>query len=226
MNPAFRFARGGKVYKELEADQAHEIAGYIRTGIISANDDYWIPGMGDWKKVYSRQWDFPKPADDSSAPKLNIPKATATPAPAPNSAIAAADAAQAQAAAMTGSASAGRGHACECTACKRGFNEPAKAVSGYSVIGNATIYFLIGVGLMILVYAIRDAAADMLFRIDPKHGYLLFSIVAGLVALVALGLFLMSGFELISAAVTHGIYRSSPLRCPHCSSSTYTRKGA
>ena len=216
MNPAFRFARGGKVYKELEADEAHQIAGYIRTGIIGANDDYWMPGMADWKKVSTRQWDFPKPTPAPSALPAQSTRA-----------VSAADAAQAQAqaAAMAPSSSAGRGHACECTACKKGFNEPAKAVSGYSVIGNATIYFLIGIGLMILVYAIRDAAADMLFSIDPKHGYILFSIVAGLVALVALGLFLMSGFELISAAVTHGIYRSSPLRCPHCTSSTYTRKG-
>jgi hypothetical protein len=43
MNPAFRFARGGKVYKELEADEAHEIPGFIRMGIISLNDDYWTP---------------------------------------------------------------------------------------------------------------------------------------------------------------------------------------
>lgn len=215
MNPAFRFARGGKVYKELEAEEANQIAGYLRTGIISSNDDYWMPGMADWKKVSSRQWDFPKPAPAPSALPAQSTRA-----------VSAADAAQAQAAAMAAAIPSGRGLACECTACKKGFNEPAKAVSGYSVIGNATIYFLIGIGLMVLVYAIRDAAADMLFSIDPKHGYILFSIVAGLVALVALGLFLMSGFELISAAVTHGIYRSSPLRCPHCTSSTYTRKGA
>ena len=213
MNPAFRFARGGKVYKELEAEEANQIAGYLRTGIISSNDDYWMPGMGDWKKVSSRQWDFPKPAPAPSAPAAHSTRAAS-----------AADAAQAQAAATAPSSSAGRGHACECTACKKGFNEPAKAVSGYSVIGNATIYFLIGIGLMILVYAIRDAAADMLFSIDPKHGYILFSIVAGLVALVALSLFLMSGFELISAAVTHGIYRSNPERCPYCKSPTFVKK--
>ena len=213
MNPAFRFARGGKVYKELEAEEANQIAGYLRTGIISSNDDYWMPGMGDWKKVSSRQWDFPKPAPAPSAPAAHSTRAAS-----------AADAAQAQAAATAPSSSAGRGHACECTACKKGFNEPAKAVSGYSVIGNATIYFLIGIGLMILVYAIRDAAADMLFSIDPKHGYILFSIVAGLVALVALSLFLMSGFELISAAVTHGIYRANPERCPYCKSPTFVKK--
>ena len=213
MNPAFRFARGGKVYKELEAEEANQIAGYLRTGIISSNDDYWMPGMGDWKKVSSRQWDFPKPAPAPSAPAAHSTRAAS-----------AADAAQAQAAATAPSSSAGRGHACECTACKKGFNEPAKAVSGYSVIGNATIYFLIGIGLMILVYAIRDAAADMLFSIDPKHGYILFSIVAGVVALVALSLFLMSGFELISAAVTHGIYRANPERCPYCKSPTFVKK--
>ena len=95
MNPAFRFARGGKVYKELEADQAHEIPGFIRTGIISPNDDYWMPGMGDWKKVSSRQWDFPKPVPMPS-----------TPAAQSASAVAAADAAQAQAQAAAAAPSA------------------------------------------------------------------------------------------------------------------------
>jgi len=215
MNPAFRFARGGKVYKELESDEAHQIAGYLRTGIISPNDDYWSPGMADWKKVSSRQWNFPAPTSSTGneLPPLaqNNKPASSTQAgnaPSPAQAFAQGNA----------------GSSYECPTCKKGFNQPAKAVSGYSVIGNATIYFLIGIGLMVLVYAIRDAAADLLFSIDPKHGYILFSIVAGLVALVALGLFLMSGFELISAAVTHGLYRANPERCPHCKSPTFIKK--
>jgi len=214
MNPAFRFARGGKVYKEVEADEAHQIAGYLRTGIIGANDDYWMPGMTDWKKVSTRQWDFPKPAPAPSAPATQPTRA------------ASADAAQAQAqAAATASlAYAGRTLACECTACKRTFNEPAKAPSGYSVIGKAAMFFIIGVGLMIFVYALRDAAAEWLFRIDPKNGFLLFSFVAGLIALVALGFFLMALFELISAAVTHGLFRFNPERCPHCKSPTFVKK--
>ena len=213
MNPAFRFARGGKVYKELEAEEANQIAGYLRTGIISSNDDYWMPGMADWKKVSSRQWDFPKPAPAPSALPAQSTRA-----------VSAADAAQAQAAAMAAAIPSGRGLACECTACKKGFNEPAKAVSGYSVIGKAAIFFIIGVGLMIFVYAIRDAAAELLFRIDPKNGFLLFSFVAGLIALVALGFFLMALFELISAAVTHGLFRFNPERCPHCKSPTFVKK--
>ena len=216
MNPAFRFARGGKVYKELEAEEANQIAGFIRTGIISANDDYWMPGMADWKKVSSRQWDFPKPTPATSALPAQSTRA-----------VSAADAAQAQAqaAAMAAAVPSGRGLACECTACKKGFNEPAKSPSGYSVIGKAAMFFIIGVGLMIFVYAIRDAAAEWLFRIDQKNGFLLFSFVAGLIALVALGFFLMSLFELISAAVTHGLFRFNPERCPYCKSPTFVKKG-
>jgi hypothetical protein len=38
------------------------------------------------------------------------------------------------------------------------------------------------------------------------------------------GLLLMSLFELISAAVTHGIYRAYPERCPYCKSHTFISK--
>jgi hypothetical protein len=86
------------------------------------------------------------------------------------------------------------------------------------------MFFIIGVGLMIFVYALRDAAAEWLFRIDPKNGFLLFSFVAVLIALVALGFFLMALFELISAAVTHGLFRFNPERCPHCKSPTFVKK--
>ena len=130
MNPAFRFARGGKVYKELEADQAHEIPGFIRMGIISPSDDYWTPGMGEWKKVSSRQWDFPTPAASNTTAK-------------------AAEAAQ-SAAALAASVTPviGRTLNCECTTCKKSFNTPAKAVSGYSVIGKAALFFIGGVACL------------------------------------------------------------------------------
>lgn len=217
MNPAFRFARGGKVYKELEADEAHEIAGFIRTGIISANDDYWMPGMGDWKKVYTRQWDFPKPVDDSSAPKLNIPKATTTPAPA---------AASSGAATMQSFVKATTAYSYECATCEKGFNDPAKAVSGYSVIGKAAMFFILGVILLVVSAVLYVQWTMPAFFGESRIAFVIASIVYVLVSLAGFGLLLMSVFELISAAVTHGIYRSSPLRCPHCTSSTYTRKGA
>jgi hypothetical protein len=206
MNPAFRFARGGKVYKELEADEAHEIPGFIRTGIISANDDYWMPGMGDWKKVYSRQWDSPTPAASNTTTK-------------------AAEAAQ-SAASLAASVTPiiGRTLNCECTACKKSFNTPAKAVSGYSVIGKAALFFIGGMILVFVNAFLYYRWTMPAFFSESRASFLLAFIVCLIVSLAGLGLLLMSVFELISAAVTHGIYRSNPLRCPHCNSATFTRK--
>jgi hypothetical protein len=206
MNPAFRFARGGKVYKELEADEAHEIPGFIRMGIISLNDDYWTPGMGDWKKVSSRQWDSP------------IPGAT-------NTTTKAAEAAQ-SAASLAASVTpiVGRTLNCECTTCKKGFNTPAKAVSGYSVIGKAAMFFCFGFGLSFLIYALNDKLLNWAYRSDSQVSYVIVSCFSGLVALAGLGLLLMAIFELIAAAVTHGIYRANPERCPHCKSPTFLRR--
>jgi hypothetical protein len=45
-----------------------------------------------------------------------------------------------------------------------------------------------------------------------------------LVALCGTVLLLMSLFELIASAVTHGIYRASPERCPHCNSTTFLKR--
>jgi hypothetical protein len=42
--------------------------------------------------------------------------------------------------------------------------------------------------------------------------------------IVAIGLLLMSLFELIASSVTHGIYRANPERCPHCNSPTFLRR--
>jgi hypothetical protein len=206
MNPAFRFARGGKVYKELEADEANEIPGFIRTGIISLNDDYWTPGMGDWKKVSSRQWDSP------------IPGAT-------NTTTKAAEAAQ-SAASLAASVTpiVGRTLNCECTTCKKGFNTPAKAVSGYSVIGKAAFYFILGMillGASWLVFIKWAIPADLQ---DSQVSFVAAMIVYILVALCGTVLLLMSLFELIASAVTHGIYRASPERCPHCNSTTFLKR--
>jgi hypothetical protein len=205
MNPAYRFARGGKVYKELESDEAHQIAGYIRAGVISANDDYWMPGMTDWKKVYTRQWDFPKQPASSSPPKPNPAK----PAPTPSTA-----------------SSAGMKHdSFECMACKQAFAQPAKANSGYSVIGKAAVFFVFGFILLVVSTFIYLGWTLTASFGDSRLHFVMACIVQLILSLAGLGLILMSIFELISAAVTHGIYRSSPLRCPHCSSSTYTRSG-
>jgi hypothetical protein len=206
MNPAFRFARGGKVYKELEADEAHEIPGFIRTGIISLNDDYWTPGMGDWKKVSSRQWDLPASAASNTSTK-------------------AAEAAQ-SAASLAASVTpiVGRTLNCECTTCKKGFNTPAKAVSGYSVIGKAAFYFILGMILMGVSWVVFIKWAIPAELRDSKVSFIVAMLVYILVALCGTGLLLMSLFELIASAVTHGIYRANPERCPHCKSPTFLRR--
>jgi hypothetical protein len=206
MNPAFRFARGGKVYKELEADEAHEIPGFIRTGIISLNDDYWTPGMGDWKKVSSRQWDLPASAASNTSTK-------------------AAEAAQ-SAASLAASVSPiiGRTLNCECTTCKKSFNTPAKAVSGYSVIGKAAFYFILGMILLGVSWVIFNKWVIPADLRDSQVSFMVAMLVYILVALCGTVLLLMSLFELIASAVTHGIYRASPERCPHCNSPTFLRR--
>jgi hypothetical protein len=206
MNPAFRFARGGKVYKELEADQAHEIAGYIRTGIIGANDDYWMPGMGDWKKVYSRQWNFTPPSSSELPPAAPTPTPTFAPAPT--------------------FTQGGGVFSYECPTCNKGFNNPAKAVSGYSVIGKAAVFFILGMVLLGISLPIYLNWTMPAFFGDSRANFVIATIVYMLVALSGFGLLLMSVFELIASAVTHGIYRANPERCPHCKSHTFTRKGA
>jgi hypothetical protein len=211
MNPAFRFARGGKVYKELEADEAHEIPGFIRTGIISLNDDYWTPGMGDWKKVSSRQWDFPTPGATNPTTK-------------------AAEAAQ-SAASLAASVTpiVGRTLNCECTTCKKGFSTPAKAVSGYSVIGKAVKFFLLSLLAQLVLGVVSYGFYTFNVNRDPltppnKFMAIIVALVVLVLGIVAIGLLLMSLFELIASSVTHGIYRANPERCPHCNSPTFLRR--
>jgi hypothetical protein len=162
--------------------------------------------MGDWKKVSSRQWDSP------------IPGAT-------NTTTKAAEAAQ-SAASLAASVTpiVGRTLNCECTTCKKGFNTPAKAVSGYSVIGKAAMFFCFGFGLSFLIYALNDKLLNWAYRSDSQVSYAIVACFSGLVALAGLGLLLMAIFELIAAAVTHGIYRANPERCPHCKSPTFLRR--
>ncbi len=208
MAPAYRFSRAGKIYKELDADEGHLIAGFLRTGVIGANDDYWMPGMTEWKKVFTHDWTIAKP--------------TPAPAPAPSTAANAAEAAQA--AAASAAVAVTRSHICECTTCKKGFATPGKAISGYSVIGQAAKYFGCGIGLMIITYAINDLIREWTFRLESRFSILLYSTIIGVITLAALCLFLMALFELIAAAVTHGIYRAAPERCPYCNSTTFTKR--
>jgi len=219
MNPAFRFARTGKVYKELEADEGHLIAGFLRTGVIGSNDDYWMPGMTEWKKVFSRDWAIPKPAPAAPPTAASQPAVSAQ----ATRAATAAEAAQASAASAA-TVSASRTHYCECTACKKGFATPAKSVSGYSVIGQAAKFFAGGIGLMILTYAMKDVIMEMSFEPTSRFPQKFSLFIVGLVTLAALCLFLIALFELIAAAVTHGIYRANPERCPFCNSPTFTKK--
>ena len=213
MKPAFRFARGGKVYKELEADEAHQIAGYIRTGIIGANDDYWMPGMTDWKKVNSRQWDFPSP--DAGATTTTKPTAMQpTPVAQANSPQPTRQAAS-QATAY---------HPYDCATCRKGFDEPANAVSGYSVIGKAALFFVVGCVLLAVSWGIYTNWTMPAFFGGSRANLVLSATVYLIVSLSGLGLLLMCLFELIAAAVTHGLYRANPQRCPHCKSHTFTRR--
>jgi hypothetical protein len=207
MPPAYRFSRAGKVFKELDADEGHLIAGFLKAGVIAANDDYWITGMTEWKKVFTHDWAIAKPA----------------PATATTAAANAAEAAQ-HAATVSSPSVVGRTHLCECTACKKGFSTPAKAVSGYSVITRAAGFFILGMILLIVSAIVYVKWTLPTFFGESRLAFAMASIVYILVSLAGLGLLLMSVFELISAAVTHGIYRASPERCPYCNSGTFTKR--
>lgn len=211
MNPAFRFARGGKVYKELEADEAHQIAGYIRTGVIGGGDDYWMPGMTDWKKVNSRQWDFPNPEAAAATPKPTLTQP------------AAARTATAQAPAHSAAQASGY-QPYDCATCHKGFDQPDNAVSGYSVIGKAALFFVAGAVLLGVSWGIYVKWTMPALFSESRVNLVLSSVVYLIVSLSSLGLLLMSLFELIAAAVTHGLYRANPKRCPHCKSPTFTRR--
>jgi hypothetical protein len=118
----------------------------------------------------------------------------------------------------------GRTLNCECATCKKSFNTPAKAVSGYSVIGKAALYFILGMVLLGVSWVILIKWAIPAELMGPKASFIVAMIVYILLSLCCTGLLLMSLFELIAAAVTHGIYRANPERCPHCNSTTFIRK--
>ena len=57
-----------------------------------------------------------------------------------------------------------------------------------------------------------------------KFMAIIVALVVLVLGIVAIGLLLMSLFELIASSVTHGIYRANPERCPHCNSPTFLRR--
>ena len=218
MTPAYRFARSGNVYKELPAEEGHLIDGLIRSGAITANDDFWTPGMSEWKKVYSRSWDIPNPAVTPAPTPTPAPLAKPPASSAAKPFPALASPAPARTAATT---------SCECMACKKSFSEPAKAPSGYSVIGKAVKFFLYSMGVLIIATVVAVFTFGLANAMSASTNLVVMAI-AGIIITVlfvlALGLFLMSMFELLASAVTHGLFRFTPERCPHCNSTTFLRK--
>jgi len=205
MKIAFRFARQGQVFKELTEADGALVPHLIKSGEILPTDDFWMPGMQTWNKVSLRDW---------NAPAASTPAPTPQPSPQPQKPAASPVPAQAQ---------PRRAALCECMTCKKTFNEPAKAVSGYSVIGKAVKFFLFSMVaqfVMVVVVMIYTALKGMEYSL---FGMVIIGIIALALAIVSIGFFLMAVFELISAAVTHGLYRANPERCPNCGSTTFSR---
>ena len=205
MNIACRFARNGKVIKELSEEDMEIVEHLVKTGVVQQDDDYWMPGMHTWKRVSTRNWSdkdpLPKPEANKpyTPPKPQFPEVTNEPSPPRQAAIPL------------------------CMTCKKGFNEPAKAISGYSVIGKAVKFFLFSMAAqfaMVAVVMIYNALKGTDYSL---FGMVIVGIIALSLAIVSIGFFLMALFELISAAVTHGLYRANPERCPNCGSTTFSR---
>ena len=108
--------------------------------------------------------------------------------------------------------------------CKKTFNEPAKAVSGYSVIGKAVKFFLFSLPAQFAMAVVAGVYSAMVGSGNSSWvSMLIVGIIVVSLAIVAIGFFLMAMFELISASVTHGLYRANPERCPNCGSTTFSR---
>jgi hypothetical protein len=202
---ACRFARNGKVFKELSPEDMELVPHLLKTGAIQKDDDYWMPGMHTWKQVSTRNWEAQESAPKPEAvkpytpPEPQFPEAPDQPAPSKKPTAA----------------------KCECMTCRKGFNEPAKAVSGYSVIGKAVKFFLLSVAAHVMMLALAGVYKAM--DSQDTAVMIIFILIIGCLAVLGLGLFLMALFELTSAAVTHGLYRANPERCPHCGSHTFSR---
>lgn len=210
MKIAYKFARSGKVFKELSEEDATLIPHLIKVGEILPTDDYWMPGMQTWNKVSLRNWDSPAAAEPAT------PKPEPTPQPAPQ--------AKKPAAAAPAQNQTRRAALHECMSCKKTFNEPGKAVSGYSVIGKAVKFFLFSVAVQIVIGVIGGIYTATANPFDRSViGLIIVCLIVFALAILALGLFLMAVFELISASVTHGLYRANPERCPNCTSTTFSR---
>lgn len=205
MKIVFRFARQGQVFKELTEEDGALIPHLIKSGEILPTDDYWMPGMQTWNKVSLRDW---------NAPAASTPAAAPPPSPQPQKPAASPAPAQAQ---------PRRAALCECMTCKKTFNEPAKAVSGYSVIGKAVKFFLFSMAAQFALVAVVMIYTALKGTDYSLFGMMIVGIIALSLAIVSIGFFLMALFELISAAVTHGLYRANPECCPNCGSTTFSR---
>ena len=205
MKIAFRFARQGQVFKELTEEDGALVPHLIKSGEILPTDDYWMPGMQTWNKVSLRDW---------NAPAASTPAPTPQPSPQPQKPAASPVPAQAQ---------PRRAALCECMTCKKTFNEPAKAVSGYSVIGKAVKFFLFSMAAQVAMVAVVTIYTALKGMEHSLFSMVIVGIIALALAIVSIGFFLMAIFELISAAVTHGLYRANPERCPNCGSTTFSR---
>lgn len=205
MKIAFRFARKGQVFKELTEEDGALIPHLIKSGEILPTDDYWMPGMQTWNKVSLRDW---------NAPAASTPTAAPPPSPQPQKPATSPAPAQAQ---------PRRAALCECMTCKKTFDEPAKAVSGYSVIGKAVKFFLFSMATQFAMVAVVMVYNALKGTDYSLFGMVIVGIIALSLAIVSIGFFLMALFELISAAVTHGLYRANPERCPNCGSTTFSR---
>jgi len=202
MKPAYRFARGGEVYKEVATADIHLIEGNLSAGIIRANDDYWAPGMSNWAKVYTRQW---TPTDAAAGENSPNPPPPSPPAVATKKA----NSYDIPAASPSPT----------CESCGDSIRPDISAISGYALIAKALNYLLYATGSVIAI-AVLTGVLQSFTQPDPSERQMMFLLLIGVINAVffilAIGLFVMSVVELRSAAVTHELYRFKNSRCARC----------
>ena len=202
MKPAYRFARGGEVYKEVVAADIHLIEGNLSAGIIRANDDYWAPGMTNWAKVYTRLW---TPTDAAAGENSVSPPPPSPPA------VTTKKANSYDIPAVSPSAT--------CENCGDSVRPDASVTSGYSLIAKALNYFLYATGSVIAI-ALLTGVLQSFTQPHPGERQIMMLLTIGVINAVffilAIGLFVMSVVELRSAAVTHELYRFKNSRCARC----------
>ena len=208
MNPAFRFARGGEVYKEVGTADIHLIEGHLSAGIIRANDDYWAPGMTDWAKVYTRPWTPTDATAEKNSPSPPLPRPPA--------------------------AATKQAHSYDipatslvpiCENCGDVIRPDISAPSGYSLIAKALNYFLYATGSVIAIAVLTGVLQSFMQPVTVERHIMLLLLIGAINVVffvLAIGLFVMSVVELRSVAVTHELFRFKNSRCARCK----TGKGA